>query len=303
MLYRETITLLLIGKTGNGKSALANIISQSDDFKEGDFGISQTKDHLKREYILDGIRYIIVDTIGIGDTELTMQQVLYKIADACYSVRDGFNQVLFVTAGKFTKEEQLCYNLLTSVIFNPEVVRHTTVVRTKFSGFRNPDKCTQDTALIAGETPDLAKLINGCNKVIHVNNLNAEEEPSQQSRQDSRLKLITHLAGCKTIYRPKELDELNKKIEGYMTEAEMAEKKILELMAEIEIVKNQGKESSEKLQQEIKDYQNKLLTTQQEMANITQNQIKQKSPGIFDILLGAFAAGATKFAESKCTIQ
>ncbi|KAF2072843.1 hypothetical protein CYY_005854 [Polysphondylium violaceum] len=303
MLYRETITLLLIGKTGNGKSTLANIISQSNDFKEGEFMVSETKDHLKREYIIDGIRYIIVDTCGIGDTELTMQQVLYKIAEACYTVRDGLNQVLFVTSQRFTKEEQLAYNILTGVIFNPEIVNYTTVVRTNFPGFRVNEKCVQDTTLIAKETPDLAKMIESCNKVIHVNNLTAEEEPSLQSRQDSRLKLITHLASCKTVYKPKELDQLNEKIAGYMTDAQKAEMEIQKLMMEIQDIRNQGQADKERLSAEIKEYQNQLVKSQQEIARVTRQQIESKDPSIWSILLSAFAVGARKFAETKCSIQ
>ncbi|KAF2068563.1 hypothetical protein CYY_010109, partial [Polysphondylium violaceum] len=46
--------VLCIGKTGNGKSTLCNVLSQTMDFKESPNSVSETKEHKKQEYIIDG---------------------------------------------------------------------------------------------------------------------------------------------------------------------------------------------------------------------------------------------------------
>jgi len=101
-------TVLMIGHTGNGKSTLANVITKTNRFKEGEFSISETKNFQKEIVTVDGIEYTVVDTVGIGDTGLPVKEVLLRIAEACRSVRNGFHQLLFVTAGKFTEEEIFC---------------------------------------------------------------------------------------------------------------------------------------------------------------------------------------------------
>src|SRR6266487_3374516 len=93
---------LLIGRTGSGKSTLANVFLNKNDnfekvFKENKYSISGTKD-IKIEIVdIDGIKYRIIDTVGISDTNLTSQQVLNKIVDASHFIEEGLNQILFVT--------------------------------------------------------------------------------------------------------------------------------------------------------------------------------------------------------------
>src|SRR4051794_18645565 len=101
---------------------------------------------------------------------MTEQQVLYKIADAAYKVRDGLNQVLFVTKGRFSKEEIFTYNLLREIIFDADIVKYTTIVHTNFPNFRNSNKCETDRTKMIGENFELSEVIKSCKRVIHVDN-------------------------------------------------------------------------------------------------------------------------------------
>lgn len=219
----EERTILILGRTGNGKSTLANVLadpSVSTLFKESCFGASQTKCFQKATVDAGGIRLTIIDTVGIGDTQLSTQDVLYKIADACYQVRGGLHQIFFVTKGRFTPEEVAAYNLLRSVIFNSEVVRYTTIVRTGFAPFRKPDMCDTDLASMERQNAQLKDLLSSCNKVLHVNNPTEDEDSNfPATRIESQTKLLLHLqANCKNLYQPAELDQLNAKIGDFMTE-------------------------------------------------------------------------------------
>jgi hypothetical protein len=255
--------IVLIGRTGNGKSTLGNVLINKDSnfqevFKEGEFGVSQTHDIGIEEFEENGIRYRIIDTIGIGDTKLSEKDVLYKISEAAYKVRDGLNQILFITSDRFTKEEIEAYNLLRTVIFDREIVKFTTIVRTKFSGFRNYNKCQEDISKMLQENSELTELISGCKKVIHVNNIpkDVDDETmtqlSGEYRGKSRNIMMIHLMNnCQAIYKPQNLDGLNARIGNHMTDIESLQKQLREAKDMNDAQRNQ-------LQNEINELRGKV---------------------------------------------
>jgi len=133
----ERRTILLLGRTGNGKSTVANVISNTNRFAESELGVSETRGIQEGIFRVrsEDIEYHIVDTIGIGDTRFDERQVLVKLAEATNAIRNGLNQIFFVTSGRFTEEEVKAYTLLRTVFFAEDIGRYTTIVRTKFPLF------------------------------------------------------------------------------------------------------------------------------------------------------------------------
>nr|CAG8475147.1 2132_t:CDS:2 [Entrophospora candida] len=223
----QSRTILLIGRTGSGKSTVANVISGTKEFKESSGSTSETRDANVREFLIDGMSFRLIDTVGLGDTELTQQEVLYKLAEASHSIKNGLSQILFVTSGRFTKEEVDAYDLLRTIIFDNNVVKYTTIVRTNFPEFEDADECENDKRQMINKNKDLSAVIKACKKVIHIDNpplVGRAKETNKLIRDESRTRILLHLNACKEVYRPENLDQLNERIGSYMTEKEILEK-------------------------------------------------------------------------------
>ena len=73
--------ILLIGRTGNGKSTIANVLVNQNEnfeeiFKEGHDSVSETKKISDKEFKINETTYCIIDTLGIGDTSLSESDAL-----------------------------------------------------------------------------------------------------------------------------------------------------------------------------------------------------------------------------------
>ncbi len=85
--------VLVVGRTGNGKSTLINLLANADVCSVGGLASSTTRDCQLVPITVDGTTYTLVDTIGIGDTALDEADVLHRLATAVHACRDGIVQV------------------------------------------------------------------------------------------------------------------------------------------------------------------------------------------------------------------
>src|SRR6185436_3367926 len=107
-----TRNLLLIGKSGKGKSSLANLLTGTKDFKEGEYMASQTMHIQYKKYRINGFDYQVIDTPGFNDTRRDESEVMKEVARVSWLLRDGLNQILFVVNERFTKEDAIIYSFL-----------------------------------------------------------------------------------------------------------------------------------------------------------------------------------------------
>ncbi|PKK61278.1 hypothetical protein RhiirC2_760900, partial [Rhizophagus irregularis] len=75
--------------------------------------------------------------IGVGGTKQSTENTLFKIAEGILSMPEGLNHVLYVIDGRFTEEEISTFNMITDSIFKSGILDYVTIVRTKFSNFRD----------------------------------------------------------------------------------------------------------------------------------------------------------------------
>ncbi|WNE40460.1 MAG: GTPase Der [Mycoplasmataceae bacterium] len=240
--------IFLIGKTGSGKSTLANVISGTNKFVENESSSSVTKEIQKEEFLdkNNSIDYSVIDTVGIGDTQLKEEEVLDRIAEAVYLSKEGISQILFITGGRFDQFEMFIYNLLKTIIFDESVTNYTTIVRTRFSDFENKKACQKDIEKMLSEK-ELGNIINSCqNRVIHINNPAVEGKEGRElamnieEREESRKMLLNHLKNnCQSSdsYKPQKLQELSSEISDYMrikmeAKGKLAEKELKKMKTE-----------------------------------------------------------------------
>jgi predicted GTPase len=306
------ITVLLIGRTGSGKSALANVISDDKKFNESGLSVSETRDIQIENFEIDGVSYQIIDTVGIGDTKLTTQQVLNKLADASYSIKEGLNQILFVTDGRFKEEEIMAYDLLRSVIFDTNVAGFTTIVRTKFPEFESPEKCEEDRKAMMEENQKLSEVIKASKKVIHVDNLpetGSYAEIGKKVRQSSRTVLLTYLKTCQDVYKPENLSGLNERISSYMTEKDQMKIQMVSLNKQLEELKakNVNDEATraqmEEIRQEITRSQEREKALRDQIANQTQQHVQEKEPGFFQKLGDTLDTGVKEVTQAVVEVN
>ncbi|CAG8481108.1 16350_t:CDS:2 [Dentiscutata heterogama] len=248
--------ILLIGRTGQGKSALANMLVNDEKnfkqngefneiFKESDKSLSQTK-----------------------KIQEDLRTVLVEIAKGCKKVKKGINQILFVCGERLTPEEIVAYDILRNILFDKkidkDITKYTTIVRTKFYNFENEEECESDIQLLLEDSNEaIVEVIESCDRrVVHLDipplNIKGEGKQSQinvnkKVRKEARKKILNHLATCQEVYRPESLNKINKRIDDLLINENEKLKKQLET----------SQKKLEKLQEQLNNAEKKeerLLT-------------------------------------------
>ncbi|XP_072314784.1 GTPase IMAP family member 8-like [Eucyclogobius newberryi] len=156
--------IVLIGKSGSGKSSLANTIFADSIFKVNHSSASKSKYSEAKSGIVNERDLTLIDTPGIFNTDRSDEDVRCEIFSCYTQCSPGPHAFLFVLLiEKFTEQEQAIVDQI-KMHFGDDVFKYTTVV------FTHGDQLQEGMEIreFVGQSEGLRDLVRKCGDRCHV---------------------------------------------------------------------------------------------------------------------------------------
>ncbi|CAA7033274.1 unnamed protein product [Microthlaspi erraticum] len=182
--WKSERTLVLVGRTGNGKSATGNSILGETKFLSKARGRFITKEcKLHKSERPNGLTINVIDTPGLFSASSTTDFTIREIVRCLRLAQNGIDAVLLVFSvrNRLTEEEQSTLRTL-KILFGSQIVDYMIVVFTNGDAFDDGD--TLDDYL--EDCPEFQEILKECDdrKVLFDNRRNISEFKKEKQVQE-----------------------------------------------------------------------------------------------------------------------